>query len=141
MPLKSRSGAALACLALAAPLLVSGCGGSDGGDGGGSTAAPASASTVDGVQQITIRTGDDLRFHPATISVHPGKVRVVLRNEGKGPPHDWQVPTFPAAFVPLAGAGQTREATFTAPAPGRYQFVCTIHERQGQIGTMTVTDR
>jgi plastocyanin len=124
-------------VALAVPLTIAGCGGSSGktGAAGGPTAA---ASTVDGLQQVTIHTGDDLRFHPDTISVHPGKVRVVLVNEGKGPPHDWQLPKFPADFVPLASSGQTKEATFTAPAPGRYQFVCTIHVRQGQVGTLVV---
>jgi plastocyanin len=26
-----------------------------------------------------------------------------------------------------------------APAPGKYTFVCTIHQAQGQIGTLIVT--
>jgi plastocyanin len=132
-----------ACIAIAGTalaLVLTGCGGSN-GKSATSSGPVASASTVDGAQQVTIRTGDDLRFHPDSISVHPGQVRVVLVNEGKGPPHDWQLPKMPAAFVPLASAGQTKEATFTAPTPGRYQFVCTIHVRQGQVGTLIVADR
>lgn len=121
---------------------VGGCGGSGGGAGGRSeTGAPAGASSVNGVQQITIHTGDDLRFHPDTISVHPGQVRVLLVNGANSPPHDWQLPDFPADFVPLTNAGETKQATFTAPSPGRYQFVCTIHARQGQVGTLIVANR
>jgi plastocyanin len=99
------------------------------------------SAAAGGIQQITLTTGHDYRFHPSTIVVHPGRVRVVLVNGGKvgaGAPHDWSLTGFPAAFVPLTGAGQTSSATFTAPAPGRYTFVCTIHRRQGQTGTLVV---
>jgi plastocyanin len=98
----------------------------------------ATASLVSGVQQVTIHSTDDNRFRPATITVHPGRVELILVNDGKGAPHNWQVPDFPADFVPLTSAGQTREATFTAPAPGTYSFVCTLHEKQGMIGTLVV---
>jgi plastocyanin len=96
---------------------------------------------VGGVQQITITAGDDYRFHPATFTVHPGRVRVVLKHPGTGAPHNWQLSDFPADFVPLTPAGQTSSATFDAPAPGRYRFVCTIHVKLGQVGTMIVTKR
>ena len=101
------------------------------------------ASDVNGVQQITLVTGDDYRFHPATFTVHPGPVRVVLQNKGTGAPHEFQVTGFPATFVPLTPAGQTQQATFTAPPlvngkTARYEFVCEIHVRQGQVGTMIV---
>jgi plastocyanin len=99
------------------------------------------SSGAGGVQQITLKTGRDYRFHPSTIVVHPGRVRVVLVNVGKsaaGAPHDWSLLGFAEAFVPLTGAGQTSSATFTAPAPGRYEFVCTIHRKQGQTGTLVV---
>jgi plastocyanin len=98
----------------------------------------ATASTVNGVQQITIDTGDDYRFHPSTITVHPGKVTVILHHTGTSAPHDFQVTNFPADFVPLTVGGQSRQATFIAPAPGRYQFQCTIHLAQGQTGTLIV---
>jgi plastocyanin len=101
----------------------------------------ATASAVSGAQQVTISAGDDYRFHPSTITVHPGKVRIVLKHPGTGGPHNWQLPQFPADFVPLTAAGQTSKATFTAPSPGRYQFICTIHVRQGQRGTLIVTPK
>jgi plastocyanin len=107
-----------------------------------SSAPPAGSSTasvVDGVQQVTVRAGDTYRFRPATITVHPGTVRIVLVNDGNGAPHNWQLPTLPVGdWVPLASAGHSAEATFTAPAPGTYQFVCSIHLRQGQTGELVV---
>jgi plastocyanin len=101
---------------------------------GASTAAVAG----NGVQQVTIKADDEYRFTPDTITVHPGQVKITLINTGRGAPHDFSVTGFPADFVPLASAGQTMTATFTAPAPGRYQFVCTIHVTQGQTGTLIV---
>jgi len=101
----------------------------------------ATASAVNGQQQITVEAGDDYRFHPATLTVHPGKIEVILKHTGTGAPHNWQLTQFPADFVPLAAAGQTETATFTAPSPGSYQFVCTIHQKQGQRGTLVVLPR
>ncbi|MCW2496993.1 MAG: blue (type 1) copper domain protein [Jatrophihabitans sp.] len=99
----------------------------------------ATASAVAGVQTVTIEATDDFRFIPSTIYVHPGKVRIVLVHTGTGAPHNWSLTSFPADFVPLvSGQGQKAEATFTAPSPGKYQFVCTLHVRQGQTGTMVV---
>ncbi|MCW2656619.1 MAG: blue (type 1) copper domain protein [Jatrophihabitans sp.] len=101
----------------------------------------STASLVGGIQQVTITTGTDLRFHPSTITVHPGKVRIRLVNNPPstgGPPHNLQVTGLPAAYIPDAAAGQTRTVTFTAPAPGRYNFVCTIHATQGQTGVLIV---
>ncbi|HEU5006529.1 MAG TPA: cupredoxin domain-containing protein [Jatrophihabitantaceae bacterium] len=97
----------------------------------------ATASTVNGVQQVTIHASD-FRFSPSTITVHPGKVKVILVNDGGGAPHNFQVPKFPSDWVPLTANGDTKESTFTAPAPGRYQFVCTIHTQQGMTGTLVV---
>lgn len=101
----------------------------------------ATASPVGGVQQVTLTSGVDLRFHPSTIVVHPGTVRIVLVNTAKpgaGPPHNVIFSGLPAADVPLATAGLTQSVTFRAPAVGTYTFVCSIHARQGQTGTMIV---
>jgi plastocyanin len=97
------------------------------------------ASTVNGVQQVTIYAGDTYRFTPSTITVHPGQVQVMLVHTGTGAPHDFSVLGFPADFVPLVRPGGTSVASFTAPAPGTYTFVCTIHQAQGQTGTLIVT--
>jgi plastocyanin len=98
----------------------------------------ASATVVNGMQQVTVEATDTYRFDPSTIVVHPGRVRIVLVNTGHGAPHTWSLTGFPADFVPLTPAGQTQAATFVAPAPGTYTFVCTIHVRQGQTGQLIV---
>jgi plastocyanin len=98
----------------------------------------ASATVVNGMQQVTVEATDTYRFVPSTIVVHPGPVRIVLVNTGHGAPHTWSLTGFPADFVPLTPAGQTLAATFVAPAPGTYTFVCTIHVKQGQTGQLIV---
>ncbi|MEO6703303.1 MAG: cupredoxin domain-containing protein [Jatrophihabitantaceae bacterium] len=96
------------------------------------------ASATDGVQQVTITTDQSYRFSPSTITVHPGKVKITLSHTGTGAPHDWSLSGFPADNVGLVTPGQTKSVEFTAPAPGRYTFVCTIHIAQGQTGTLVV---
>jgi plastocyanin len=96
------------------------------------------ASTVDGVQQVTVQANDEFRFVPSTITVHPGKVHLTLVHTGSGAPHNWQLNGFPTDAVPLIQAGQQASITFTTPSPGSYTFVCTIHVNQGQTGTLVV---
>jgi plastocyanin len=98
----------------------------------------ATASVVDGVQQITLTVDNGFRFDPSTITVHQGTVKVTLVHKGTGAPHDFSVDGFPADNVPLARGGATTSATFTTPAPGSYKFVCTIHVAQGMTGTLVV---
>jgi plastocyanin len=98
----------------------------------------ATASVVDGVQQITLTVDSSFRFNPSTITVHQGTVKITLVHKGTGAPHDFSVVKFPADNVPLARAGATTSATFTTPSPGSYQFVCTIHVAQGMTGTLVV---
>ncbi|MEO6886974.1 MAG: cupredoxin domain-containing protein [Jatrophihabitantaceae bacterium] len=130
---RSRTVAIIVTAAAALGALLAGC----------TSSAPHTGSTTaaaqDGVQRVTIKAGDDYRFHPSTITIHPGKVRIVLVNDGKGAPHNWQLPNLPVGdWVPLTVAGQSAQVTFTAPAPGTYQFVCSIHLRQGQTGELIV---
>lgn len=101
----------------------------------------ATASMVNGMQQVTVTAGNTYRFDPSTITVHPGWVRIVLINTGSGAPHDWSLLGDVAATAPLVGGGASSSVTFTAPAPGRYPFVCTIHSAQGQTGTLVVLNR
>ena len=98
----------------------------------------STASAVDGMQRVTVVVDDRFRFDPSTITVHPGKVTVTLVHKGTGAPHDFQVTGFPGDAVPLVQPGQTTSATFMTPTPGRYQFVCTLHVAQCQIGTLVV---
>lgn len=126
------------CLAAVAMVAVTSCSNTESPVNRNPQSGSAVASTVNGVQQVTIEAGDDYRFHPSTITVHPGRVEIILKHTGTGAPHDWQLTDFPADFVPLTASGEIKMATFIAPAPGRYEFVCTIHVRQGQRGTLIV---
>jgi plastocyanin len=101
-------------------------------------AGSTTASVTAGVQDVVITTDQSYRFKPSTITVHPGKVRITLKHVGTGAPHDWSLLNFPADYVGLVSPGQTRSVEFTAPGPGTYKFVCTIHVPQGQTGTLVV---
>jgi plastocyanin len=129
-----RASVVLGCLALA----LTGCTNRTANVNRRPQSGATTAVVVDGVQSVTIHADDKYRFTPDTITVHPGQVKIILVNSGKGAPHDFSVTGFPADFVPLAASGKTMEATFTAPAPGHYQFLCTIHVTQGQTGTLIV---
>jgi plastocyanin len=128
-------------LVVVALLLLAGCSNRESPTNKRPQSGTGTASAVNGVQQLTITTGVDLRFHPSTIVVHPGEVRLTLKNiptSGGGPPHDLQFTGLPAADVPLIAAGESTSVTFVAPAPGTYNFVCSIHTAQGQTGKMIV---
>ncbi len=96
------------------------------------------ASVVGGVQQVTVTVDASFRFDPSTITVHPGPVKIILVHKGSGAPHDLAVSGFPADNIPLVTAGATKSATFTAPSPGTYTFICTIHQAQGMTGKLVV---
>ena len=98
----------------------------------------AAATVVDGVQQVTLTVGPTFRFAPSTITVHRGQVKITLHHLATGAPHDWQLTGFPMAQIPILSDNQSQSVTFMAPAPGKYQFVCSIHLNQGQTGTMIV---
>ena len=105
---------------------------------GTGTATPAE----NGVQQVVVKSGVNLRFDPSTIVVYPGRVRIVLVNtaaKGAGPVHNLTFRGLPGAdSVPDVQAGYAASVTFDAPAPGTYSFVCTIHANQGQTGKLIV---
>ena len=95
----------------------------------------------DGAQSVEVDAGDDFRFHPSVINAKPGPVQLTLKNVGKGAPHTWQAPQLPAASVPLTTAGQSNSVRFTIGRPGDYQFLCSIHQAQGQVGRLVVASK
>ena len=108
----------------------------------------ASAGAVhtgpDGVQEITLDTGDDYVFTPATFTVAPGRVRITVRNVAKQLTHAFQFTpgTGPAAIperIPVLGPGASGTIEFTVTAPGDYPFECSFHAALGRVGTMTVS--
>lgn len=129
-------------VALVALLVAAGCSNRESPTNKRPQAGTGTASNApDGVQEVTLTSGVDLRFHPATIVVHRGLVRIVLVNTAKpgaGPPHNLHVTGLPAAAIGTTDAGDEQSVTFTAPAKGTYQFVCSIHAAQGQTGKLVV---
>ena len=98
----------------------------------------ATASTVNGVQEVSVVVNDKFRFDPSRITVHPGTVKITLVHKGTGAPHDFSVNGAPGDHTGLVSAGATTSATFTTPAPGTYTFECTLHVAQGMTGTLVV---
>jgi plastocyanin len=93
---------------------------------------------ADGSQSVEIDADDGDRFHPSTVRAVPGPIQVTLHHVGTGAPHNWTIRALPTAHTSLTSAGQSKSVRFTVSRPGDYRFVCTIHEAQGQVGTLTV---
>ena len=140
-----RRAAGLLAAALAAALLV-GCGGSsDTAANPSRVGAPGVVTTApDGVQEITLETGDDYVFTPATFTVAPGEVRLTVTNTAKQLTHNlaFTAGAGPADIpeeITILPPGKSETIDFTVEAPGDYPFTCTFHTALGQVGTMTVS--
>jgi hypothetical protein len=79
---------------------------------------------------------DDPTPNPRLVVERGEEIRLVLRNEDSGIPHDVAVPFGDSgdggrqATRELRGAGDTADLTFRAPeAAGEYEYVCTLHAR------------
>ena len=98
----------------------------------------------DGVQEITLETGDDYVFTPDTFTVAPGQVRLTVTNVATQLTHNFAFTTGagPAEIteeIPLLAPGQSETIEFTVTATGDYPFECTFHTALGQVGTMVVS--
>jgi plastocyanin len=104
----------------------------------------AVSTAADGVQEITLETGDDYVFTPGTFTVAPGQVRLTVRNTADQLTHNFMFTkgTGPAEItqqIPVLAPGESKTIEFTVTAPGDYLFECTFHAALGQVGTMTVS--
>lgn len=91
-----------------------------------------------GVQDITVVADAQFRFVPATINAKVGRFHLTLRIKG-GTPHNLTFSDPTSASVPTTSEGQTGTSDFSISTPGRYGFVCTIHESLNQKGTLVVS--
>jgi plastocyanin len=99
---------------------------------------------ADGVQEITLQTGDDSTFTPKHFTVAPGEVRLTVVSTAKEMTHNFRFTpdAGPAPIekdIPLLAAGDTKTIDFTVEKPGDYPFECSFHVQLGQVGTMTVS--
>ena len=111
----------LAAVALAAVLVLAGCGG-DGGDG------RAEAAPVTGVTQVAAK---DNRFSSAAIQV-PAGTAVTWTFEDGLIPHDVKADSFSSGEPRRDGS-----FTHTFDQPGAYPYRCTLHD--GMTGRVVVT--
>ena len=127
-------------------LALAACGG---GGGGGETTAPESVS-------LSFNGLDTFAYDPASASVPSGAAVTVNFTNAGALEHDWMLvaegadvnaltaanAVVPEAHSGVIAAGQSNTFTFTAPAAGTYQIVCTVagHAPAGMIGTLTVTE-
>ena len=112
----------LALLALAAVLVLAGCGGDEGVGGGVAAAAP-----VTGVTEVAAK---DNQYTPPAIQVAPGTT-VTWTFEDRFVPHD-------VAGDGFSSGEPRRSGTFshTFDRPGTYPYRCTLHE--GMEGRVVV---
>ena len=83
------------------------------------------------VTQISAVTGN--RFSPSTVTVHVGdSVKVVSTDAANS--HTFVGPGFNSGNL---DHGQSYTTTFSTA--GTFAFVCTYHQEQGMVGTITVT--
>ena len=129
----------LAALLMVVALLGAACGGDDTTDNG--TTAPATTDATDeptddptdepaGDSTIAL---EDFVFNPADPTVASGST-VTLDNTGEAP-HTFTISD--EGIDEEVAAGESSEVTIDLD-PGTYDFVCTFHEAQGMVGTLTV---
>jgi plastocyanin len=110
-------------LALAAVLVLAGCGGDE--DGGGDGAAP-----VTGVTEVA---AEDNHFSPAAIQV-PAGTTVTWEFEDRLVPHDVTADGWSSGDPQRGGS-----YAHTFDQPGTYPYRCTVHD--GMTGRVVVTAR
>ena len=112
----------LALLALAAVLVLAGCGGDEGGGNAAADAAP-----VTGVTEVAAKAN---RFSPGAIQV-PAGTAVTWRFEDGFVPHDVKGDGFASGEPKRKGS-----FTHTFDRPGTYPYRCTLHD--GMDGRVVV---
>ena len=135
-------------MGLVMAMVLAACGGGDGGDdgddGGGGGAASSSISV----------TATEFVFDPDAYVVDAGaSISFQMTNEGSVE-HNWvlltagtnvteeaEVPADNTIIEFTSNAGESVTGTFTAPAAGTYQVVCTIagHLAAGMEGQLVVS--
>ena len=95
------------------------------------TVAWASESAAQATVNIEMR---DNAFAPQNVTVNVGDT-VVWTHMGQNP-HDATAKNGAFSSPRRMMNGQT--FSWTATAPGTYDYVCTIHEARGMVGTITV---
>jgi plastocyanin len=78
------------------------------------------------------------KFDPVDVKATPdakGEITVTLTSEGA--PHTWENKSL-GIDTGIVMAGESKTITFKAPPAGEHKVVCSLHESQGMVGTLTV---
>lgn len=86
---------------------------------------------------VGTRAGDELEFEPDEVSVPAGaQVALTFQNLSALPHNLTFGEPINVATSPVVAPGGTETIEFAAPAPGDYDFDCTIHPGMGGILTV-----
>ncbi len=135
----------IAVLAIALlAVVLGGCGGPAPAPAAERSSPPGEVSVgPDGVQSITLVSGDDYRFVPSEFTVMPGQVSLTLENEATQLTHSFAFPpgSSPSDIsesIPVVAPTESDTIEFTVSTPGEYRFICSFHEALGHTGVMRV---
>lgn len=92
------------------------------------------------LQHLTIVGNERLRFVPHIVHLHPGKVRITLKDMGAYP-HNLVIPALKFTSKSVTGdpGGTTVVFTVDFHHKGRYKFFCAYHQSAGMVGTIVVS--
>jgi plastocyanin len=106
-----------------------------------SSAAPSAAASPAGATvevQVATDTGADLQFAPSEVTVRSAAdVRLTFENRSTVPHNLTIQEPINVATSMVVAPGTSETVQFTAPGPGEYAFVCTLHPGMG--GRLIVT--
>lgn len=100
-------------------------------------ATTAFASTTQAKPIAVLGTADN-KFDPVDVTATPdakGEITIELKSEGA--PHTWENKDL-GIDSGIVNAGATKTFTFKAPPEGKHKIICSLHEAQGMIGSLTV---
>jgi uncharacterized cupredoxin-like copper-binding protein len=127
----------LAVLLLSAVVLAA-CGGA----ATGAAKAPEGSTATGSSQSVTLKSTDQMRFEPATLTVRANApVNLTLDNSGAALIHDFTIDSVDGQRVHVRAQPNSRgTGQFTLPA-GTYQFYCSEpgHREAGMVGTLIVS--
>ena len=112
---------------------VIGCGGSDATPTPEPTPSPAPEAAA------LIIEASEFKFEPSELTISSaGSTTFTLVNKGVVE-HDFTIDELDA-FQIAVPIGRTSEGTLTDPAPGTYEFYCTVpgHKAAGMFGTLVI---
>lgn len=91
------------------------------------------------LQHVTIVGNDHLRFVPSTVHLHPGEVRITLKDSGAYP-HNLVIPALKFTSQSVTGDPGGTVVSFTVDFShqGRYRFYCAYHQSAGMVGAFVV---